>query len=120
MALRADDLARFGTLMLQDGMWDGQQLVSSEWVHDSTQPSPLLPGCGRLWWMLREPETEAIVGYRADGWLGQVLVVIPDQHIVAVRQMRGRPEHWKYGDEGVDTYRDFLKLVQQLVPAEAP
>lgn len=119
LALKADDLARFGTLMLQGGLWEGERLISEQWVHDSTQPGPLLPGCGRLWWMLKEPGTEAVVGYRADGWLGQVLVVIPDRRVVAVRQMRGRPEHWEYGDEGVDTFRDFLGLAQALVPPSA-
>ena len=116
LALRAEDLARIGTLMLDEGSWDGQQLVDPEWIASSTQLGPVHPACGRLWWML-EDDDDAIVGYRADGWLGQMLVVIPQTRVVVVRQMRSRPEHWSYGDEGVDTMRDLLRLATQLVPA---
>lgn len=115
LALRAEDLARFGTLMLDGGAWHGEQLISQDWVERSTQPGPLLPGCGRLWWMFEDGDA-SVIGYRADGWLGQVLAVIPGKRVVAVRQMRSRPEHWKYGDEGVDTFRDFLSRIRELVP----
>ncbi len=47
------DLARFGNLFLRDGEWaDGEQIVSAEWVEESTTPSTdLNSGYGYLWWL---------------------------------------------------------------------
>jgi hypothetical protein len=56
-----------------------------------------------------------VVGFRADGWLGQQLVVVPEERLVAVRQMRATPEIWAHGDVGVDTCKDFHDLVLDLV-----
>jgi len=127
LALRAEDLARFGILMLDQGRWGERQLVNADWVASSTRAAPLNPRCGRLWWLVNEVQrseddgatagSPGFVqrGFKADGWLGQYLVVIPERRIVAVRQMRSRPEHWKYGDEGADSFKDFEKRVLELV-----
>ena len=46
------DMARFGYLMLRDGSWDGEQIVSSEWVQRATDSSQdLNAGYGWLWWV---------------------------------------------------------------------
>jgi hypothetical protein len=34
---RAIDFAKFGMLMLKDGLWNAQQLVSEQWVREATQ-----------------------------------------------------------------------------------
>ena len=52
-----------------------------------------------------------IVGYRADGYLGQYLLIIPKDNIVAVRQFK----HGKKPDDEVDCFEDFVTLVHQLV-----
>src|SRR3974390_1374304 len=36
--LSRSDLAKIGYLYLHDGMWDGQRIVSSEWVKESLTP----------------------------------------------------------------------------------
>jgi len=36
------DAAKFGLLYLNDGVFDGKQVISSEWVHDSLQTYLLL------------------------------------------------------------------------------
>ena len=36
--LNGSDLAKIGYLYLHDGMWDGQRIVSSEWVKESVTP----------------------------------------------------------------------------------
>src|SRR4029077_11259419 len=36
--LNGSDLAKIGYLYLQDGVWDGQRIVSSEWVKESLKP----------------------------------------------------------------------------------
>ena len=49
------DYARFGQMFLQDGMWNGQQIVPANWVAASTTPSaktkPGKIGYGYQWWM---------------------------------------------------------------------
>ena len=37
---RAIDLAKFGQLFLDFGTWDGEQIISPEWVEESTSPDP--------------------------------------------------------------------------------
>lgn len=50
------DLARFGLLMLADGRWGDEQIVSPEWVEAATgAPSTgLNAGYGYLWWLNHE------------------------------------------------------------------
>ena len=49
------DLARFGSLFLARGDWNGTQIVSRRWVQEATgAPStPLNAGYGLLWWLNR-------------------------------------------------------------------
>lgn len=49
------DMALFGQLMLDHGRWDGEQIVSSEWVDEATgQASTELNNAyGYLWWLNR-------------------------------------------------------------------
>lgn len=52
------DLARFGWLVVEDGAWGEEQIVSEAWLDRSLAPSQdLNPGYGYLWW-LNEPTTQ--------------------------------------------------------------
>ena len=50
------DMARFGVLMLNRGLWDGKRIVSSSWVEQATGPSSsrLNAAYGYLWWLNHE------------------------------------------------------------------
>lgn len=37
LRLHAESQAKLGQLMLQEGQWNGQQLISAQWIHDMTQ-----------------------------------------------------------------------------------
>jgi Beta-lactamase class C and other penicillin binding proteins len=50
------------------------------------------------------------VGCFADGYLGQCLVVYPEQKLVAVRQIRSS---WRYNQK-TDAFQDFLPLTRSL------
>lgn len=82
--MTAHDMAKFGYLYLKDGMWNGQQIVPAEWVRTSTQAKvdAAYPGPGKYygyqWWI--EPAT----GYKASGFGGERIFVIPDQDMVVV------------------------------------
>ncbi|MEP6020855.1 MAG: serine hydrolase [Paracoccaceae bacterium] len=49
------DYARFGQMILQDGQWQGKQIVPADWIAESTAPSaPTEPGktqYGYQWWI---------------------------------------------------------------------
>jgi CubicO group peptidase (beta-lactamase class C family) len=103
------DLARFGLLMLQDGEWDGAQIVSSDFVEEATggASSELNAAYGLLWWVndkgpvlgaataLGGGDEQTVATrlaprapddtYWALGALQQVMAVIPSEDIVAVR-----------------------------------
>jgi len=74
------DMARLGYLYLNNGTWDGEQIVSSEWVKDSSQPAWNLGGgwgYGYLWWLRTN-----LNFYSARGRYEQEIYVLPDQDIV--------------------------------------
>ncbi|HVO44080.1 MAG TPA: serine hydrolase [Aggregatilineales bacterium] len=86
LALIPRDLAKFGYLYLNNGLWDGQSVVSEAWVRASTTPhietrNPgygLSPQYGYQWWV------DADGAYKATGAAGQRLFVIPSQALVVV------------------------------------
>ena len=57
--MRTRDYARFGRLFLNDGMWEGEQIISKSWVRESTSdlappPAPTYErgeNYGYQWWM---------------------------------------------------------------------
>jgi CubicO group peptidase (beta-lactamase class C family) len=80
--LRPSDMARFGYLYLHGGAWDGEQIVSSEWVTASTTEQiaadTLQDGYGYQWW------TDDAGYYAAVGYRGQFIFVLPDYDMVVV------------------------------------
>jgi CubicO group peptidase (beta-lactamase class C family) len=83
LSVRTEDFAKLGLLYLRGGQWNGQQLVSQQWVTDATSKEisngnndgNWSYGYGYQFW--RSP-----IGFRADGSLGQYSFVMPDQDIV--------------------------------------
>ncbi|PWI13409.1 serine hydrolase [Streptomyces sp. Act143] len=80
-----DAIARLGRLYLQSGVWDGERLLSEEWVAEATRshiPSgdetwsaDWRRGYGFQFWMSRH-------GFRGDGAYGQYCIVLPEQDAV--------------------------------------
>jgi CubicO group peptidase (beta-lactamase class C family) len=90
--LRPRDMAKFGTLYLNGGLWDGRQVVPAEWVEASTLVATPLPsgyrtvhGYGYNWW-LGGPQREQGMAehFRASGWGGQEIYVFPELDLVLV------------------------------------
>jgi CubicO group peptidase (beta-lactamase class C family) len=91
-SLRPRDMAKFGALYLNGGRWGGEQIISPSWIEASTRMSvPLLGnyrtlyGYGYNWWLGRSQFRERRVDYfRASGWGGQNVYVIPELEMILV------------------------------------
>jgi CubicO group peptidase (beta-lactamase class C family) len=85
LRLPARDLAKFGLLYLNEGRWDGEQIVPAEYVRDSTTSAamPTGPGHDYAWqWWITEPSDHG--AFSARGFGGQVIEVVPGLDLVAV------------------------------------
>jgi CubicO group peptidase (beta-lactamase class C family) len=84
LAMRARDLAKLGQLYLQEGRWNGKQVVPAAWVRRSTRKQAVLApgqGYGYQWWVQDGPRGTA---YAALGFGGQAIVVLPALDLVVV------------------------------------
>lgn len=81
---RARDFAKFGRLYLNNGNWNGQQLVPSDWVAKSTVADILNGGVRYYkyqWWL----EDENTNQYCAQGHLGQYIFIDKVKKVLVVR-----------------------------------
>jgi CubicO group peptidase (beta-lactamase class C family) len=81
LRLNAPDMVKIGELYRRDGVWNGKQIVSADWIRQSTSPSTINAEYGQLWWIIGEP---AGAGYLASGFGGQRIVVLPRSGAVIV------------------------------------
>lgn len=95
LQLRPRDMAKIGYLYLQNGTWNGTQIVPAEWVEMSTRKhypvmGSLYVGYGYQWWNYYNPKINnssdypIIDGFSAVGYAGQRIFVVPDQDLVVV------------------------------------
>jgi CubicO group peptidase (beta-lactamase class C family) len=85
LSLTTEDLAKFGQLYLQKGMWRGRRLLTEQWVEAATAletsnggdpDSNWDAGYGYQFWRNKT------LGYRADGAQGQFCFVLPELDVV--------------------------------------
>lgn len=85
--LNVYDMAKFGSLYLHNGAWQGQQLVPAAWVHDSTSVqfdrSTGSADYGYQWWV-RTFGQQCYPAYFAQGHGGQYIFVVPDLQLIVV------------------------------------
>jgi CubicO group peptidase (beta-lactamase class C family) len=84
----ARDWSKLGLLYLHNGIWNGEQLFSKEWVKYATTPTPTSNGLyGAQIWLNagnEYPNTPQNM-YSFNGYQGQNVYVLPDQDLVVVR-----------------------------------
>ncbi len=84
----ARDFAKFGTLYLRDGIWEGKRLLPEGWVDYARTPTPqtasMIEELGRYgaqWWL----GLGGLGSFSANGHEGQFTIVVPDLDLVLVR-----------------------------------
>ena len=80
-------MAKIGMLVLDDGRWEGRQLVSADWIRGSVQPRTRINDepYGYLWWrntLRYGDESVDVISARGNG--GQVIFIVPQFDLVAV------------------------------------
>ncbi len=90
------DLARFGKLYLQEGLWDGEQVIPSGWVRESTSMISDFEngrGYGYMWWTYEPgnfgasyPFLDKYHAYMGRGTGSQAVFVVPDLNLVIVHR----------------------------------
>lgn len=117
---RAIDFAKFGRLFLNQGSWDGKQVIPAAWVAESTQADTSLnydhyyyddfiftDGRGYykyMWWGMQREGQE--YDFSAIGNKGQLIYISPEKNLLILRYGEAYGE---YGDaQGwVDLFYDF-------------
>lgn len=80
----ARDFAKFGRLYLNKGLWNGQRIVSEDWVKESTRFDTSAGSAWNyqyMWWLVSQERAD----FMAIGHLGQFLYVSPTAKLIVVR-----------------------------------
>ncbi len=89
--LTPHDMAKIGFLFLNNGEWDGEQIVSENWVREATThriDANIVEGYGYQWWVGDDY-------YLALGYQGQFIFVYPEHELIAVFT-GGSPDTFDY------------------------
>jgi CubicO group peptidase (beta-lactamase class C family) len=99
---QARDFARFGMLFAQEGNWRGKQLISREWVEESTRPDISTDPSQdyQYFWWVNTPDSKNHLS--AQGNYGQYIYVAPEKDLVIVRL--GKEE----GEKGYGYWTDLF------------
>lgn len=84
LSITTEDIAKFGQLYLQKGIWNNQRLLPEEWIVEATSKRisngegdhDWAMGYGYQFWQCQHGV------YRADGAFGQICIVLPEQDAV--------------------------------------
>jgi CubicO group peptidase (beta-lactamase class C family) len=85
--LRSRDMAKFGLLYLNNGLWNGSQVISKEWVQQSLDRHSVVAGLdyGYLWWTkYLDANGVRYYGKLAQGNGGQKIYIFKELNLVTV------------------------------------
>lgn len=114
----ARDFARFGQLILNNGSWNGEQVISEDYLREATSPASYLLDeknkpvdfYGFQWWII--PYKDQSIPYMR-GILGQYIFALPEQNAVIVRLGHKRSKQY-VGEHTMGTYV-YLKAGEHIL-----
>jgi hypothetical protein len=116
MRLKPRDMAKIGYMMLKGGSWKSQQIVSHNWVKESTR-AHIKAGThqyGYQWWRGKTIANNQIIdAFWAWGHGGQFIIIMPELDLVVVFTAK----HWE--NPGYSE-RAFYMLNGYIIPAVMP
>lgn len=126
------DMAKIGQLMLNKGVWNGEQLIPESWIDEvispktsveivndrygKTETSDVQFSYGYMWWILEQfyGSSELKGSYTATGFGGQFITVIPKHNMVIAHKTKLSifTELGLFGtDVGDRQYWDIVKML---------
>ncbi len=92
MRMSARDMARYGQLYLQGGMWEGEQIVPAAWIAESVRSYSVLSEewgihYGQLWYVIPEDDPAGGPWFFHTGAGVHMLAVIPGRDLVIVHRV---------------------------------
>ena len=108
----APDLAQFGHLYLNNGLWNGEQILPENWREYVSNPSGPQPegrpfGYGAGFWLFNATEGVPNDTFAALGNRGQYVVIVPSRNVVIVRR----------GEDPVGTRFDIAAFTRDVLAA---
>jgi hypothetical protein len=86
--MRPIDFAKFGQLYLQKGWWDGKQIISEDWINESSKTHIQVTndlGYGYMWWKwIFKVDGRPFTAFSAQGNGENHLFIFPDLDLVVV------------------------------------
>jgi CubicO group peptidase (beta-lactamase class C family) len=116
MQLKPRDMAKIGYMMLKGGIWKSKQIVSHNWVKESTRAHIEAGGYqyGYQWWRGKTiANNQVIDAFWAWGHGGQFIFVLPELDLVVVFTAKHR-------DNPGYSERAFNMLTKYIIPAVIP
>ncbi|MCR6110815.1 serine hydrolase [Bacillus sp. A301a_S52] len=120
--MSARDFARFGQLYLQEGEWEGKQIIPKEWIEQSTSnhasvPNNTLFDYGYLWRVATESPFHDLQMYSAVGRYGQSIDIIPELDLVFVNRVNSNGWMFPFTRSSVNDLQR-LQLLQLIIDAK--
>jgi hypothetical protein len=81
--LKAEDLAKIGSLFLNKGKWNDKQIVSESWVTASISPTVKDIGYGYQWWIPEHANGKTKI-FAGNGYGGQFLMMSREYNLIIV------------------------------------
>ncbi len=113
VAMKPSDMLKIGQMLIDDGVWEGEQIISKEWITDSFKTytySNYNPyGYGYQWW---NKATSGYTTFFAWGHGGQYIMMIPELDAVVVMSSSVT------GESRRRTYKRpvFMLLEDEIIP----
>ena len=89
LKIRPRDMAKIGYLFINGGEWNGQRVISPEWIAESVEYRKETRdprwGYGYQWWLFDYPANgRTYPSFGARGWGGQIITMFPELDMVVV------------------------------------
>jgi CubicO group peptidase (beta-lactamase class C family) len=111
ITMTTQDMTRIGYLVLNNGTWNGTQIVSEEWIKETTKPQ-IHDFYGYQWWILPEEEFGKGAIYAAGAYTNKVILTLQEYGFV-ISVITG------YG-EGITADLHKKIVTDYLLPATLP
>ncbi|WP_445382968.1 serine hydrolase domain-containing protein [Robiginitalea sp. IMCC43444] len=110
---RPIDMAKLGRLVLNEGIWNGQALLSQSWLEESTKPYDTLTfnsgqkwGYSYMWWsVLKDSSKYDIFG---NGRFGQFLYLSPENNTIIIRH--GLESDNYDDDDWTELFQNYISI----------